>query len=179
MKRKALFTLILVVMMAGGVVYPALADSGTQDQLAQLRNATAKYHKIPIAQAAGYNLVPGLDFCFDNPGVGGMGYHLINVSLLDTVVDPLKPEALVYAPRPNGKLQLVAVEYVVPITAWDAANSQPPTLYGQTFERNETLGVYSLHAWIWKPNPLGMFNDWNPKVSCVVIGAGRDLPGHR
>ena len=30
----------------------------------------------------------------------------------------------------------------------------------------EQLGVYILHAWIWKNNPAGMFEDWNPKVSC-------------
>jgi hypothetical protein len=166
MKRKTLLTLILIIMMAGGVVSPVLAENDTRDQLEQVRDASAKFHNIPTAKAAGYNLVPGLDYCFDNPGVGGMGYHLINVSLLDTVVDPLKPEALVYAPRRSGKLQLVAVEYIVPISAWDAVNSQPPTLFGQTFERNTTLGVYTLHAWIWKHNPLGMFNDWNPKVSC-------------
>lgn len=166
MKRKTLLSMILVIMMAGSVVYPALAENETQDQLAQLRDATAKYHSIPTAQAAGYNLVPGLDYCFNNPGVGGMGFHYINVSLLDTKVEPLKPEALVYAPRRNGKLQLVAVEYIVPISAWDATNTQRPTLYGQTFERNDALGVYALHAWIWKHNPLGMFNDWNPRVSC-------------
>jgi len=28
------------------------------------------------------------------------------------------------------------------------------------------LGVYELHAWIWKNNPSGVFYEWNPKVSC-------------
>jgi hypothetical protein len=23
-----------------------------------------------------------------------------------------------------------------------------------------------LHAWIWQNNPAGMFEDWNPTVSC-------------
>ena len=27
---------------------------------------------------------------------------------------------------------------------------------------------YELHAWIWKHNPRGMFDDWNPLVSCAV-----------
>jgi hypothetical protein len=26
---------------------------------------------------------------------------------------------------------------------------------------------YELHAWIWKFNPLGMHNDWNPDVTCA------------
>ena len=25
---------------------------------------------------------------------------------------------------------------------------------------------YELHAWIWRPNPSGIFQNWNPKVSC-------------
>jgi hypothetical protein len=25
---------------------------------------------------------------------------------------------------------------------------------------------YSLHAWIWKPNPSGILTPWNPRVSC-------------
>ncbi len=166
MKSKILLTITLVLMMAGSVVNSAWANSNIDDELEKVRDVTAKYHKISFAVADGYNLVPGLDYCFDNPGVGGMGFHYINVSLLDTVVDPFKPEALVYAPRRDGRLQLAAVEYIVPISAWDAVNSQPPTLFGQTFERNTTLGVYALHAWIWKHNPSGIFNDWNPRVSC-------------
>jgi len=25
---------------------------------------------------------------------------------------------------------------------------------------------YELHAWLWKHNPAGMFDDWNPRVVC-------------
>ena len=42
-----------------------------------------------------------------------MGYHYINGSLLDTKLDPARPEALVYAPDRWGRLHLVALEYVV------------------------------------------------------------------
>ena len=139
----------------------------SQDQLAKLRAATAQFHQTEAAYAAGYTLVPGLDYCFDNPGVGGMGVHLIKTSSLDLTVDALQPEAMVYQPGPNGQLQLVAVEYIVPAAAWDAAgNTQPPSVLGHSFHLNAGLGVYILHAWIWRENPLGMFNDWNPKVSC-------------
>ena len=82
--------------------------------------------------AAGYNFVPGLDYCFSNPGVGGMGYHLINTGLMDGTVDPLKPEALVYAPDKEGGLDLVAVEYIVPMDAW--TSSALPRLFNQDFE---------------------------------------------
>ncbi len=138
-----------------------------QDQLAKLRAATAQFHQTEAAYAAGYKLVPGLDYCFDNPGVGGMGVHLIKTSSLDLTVDALQPEAMVYQPGPKGQLQLVAVEYIVPAAAWDTAgNTQPPSVLGHNFHLNSGLGVYILHAWIWQENPSGMFQDWNPKVSC-------------
>ncbi len=166
MKRIAFLTIVLALVMAGIAAHPAQAHDDGRVTLDQVREATEAYHQVSVAQAAEYNLVPGLDYCFDNPGVGGMGYHYINVALLDTVIDPLKPEAMVYAPRPNGTLALGAVEYIVPAAAWDATHSQPPTLFGHVFALEEALGVYELHAWIWKHNSSGMFYEWNPKVSC-------------
>ncbi|MBV9326757.1 MAG: hypothetical protein JO352_23605 [Chloroflexi bacterium] len=38
---------------------------------------------------------------------------------------------------------------------------------------------YSLHAWIWRDNPAGMFSMWNPDVSCVgPEGADEGHAGH-
>ena len=74
--------------------------------------------------------------------------------------------------QPDGRLQLVALEYVVIQAAWDAAHSGPPTLFGQTFMLNPAgnrFGLpafYALHAWIWSNNPSGTFNPWNPRVGC-------------
>ena len=166
MKRIAFLTIALALMMSVIAVRPAQAHNDGRVKLDQVRDATAAYHQVSAAQAAGYSLVPGLDYCFDNPGVGGMGYHYINVALLDNSIDPLKPEAMVYAPLSNGKLALGAVEYIVPAAGWDAVHSQPPSLFGRTFALEEALGVYELHAWIWKNNPLGVFFEWNPKVTC-------------
>ena len=28
-------------------------------------------------------------------------------------------------------------------------------------------GVYELHAWLWQHNPAGMFEDFNPRVTCA------------
>jgi hypothetical protein len=96
-----------------------------------------------------------------------MGFHLIQTRSLDLTLNVLEPEAMVYAPGPNGQLQLDAVEYIVPAALWDAAgNTQPPSVLGQRFHLDAELGVYILHAWIWRENPLGMFEDWNPNVSC-------------
>lgn len=94
-----------------------------------------------------------------------MGYHYINTDILDLKVDLLHPEAMVYVPSPDG-LQLGAVEYIVPAEAWDEEHKQLPKLLGQTFHLNETLGVYVLHACIWKNNSSGVFEDWNPRISC-------------
>jgi hypothetical protein len=142
-------------------------SNSLEDELAQLRAATAPFHRTDAAEAAGYTRVDGLKHCFDNPGVGGMGFHLIKTSSLDLTVKALEPEEMVYAPGPNGQYQLDAVEYIVPAAAWDAAgNTQPPSVLGQSFHLNPALGVYILHAWIWRDNPAGIFQDWNPKISC-------------
>jgi hypothetical protein len=161
---------VVILLCLQILVQPAHAlpaQASIADQLAQVRAATAQFKRTDAAQAAGYSLVPGLDNCFENPGVGGMGFHLIKTSSLDLTVNVLEPEAMVYAPGPNGQFQLGAVEYIVPAAAWDAAgNTQPPSVLGQRFHLDAALGVYILHAWIWRENPSGMFEDWNPKVSC-------------
>jgi hypothetical protein len=63
------------------------------------------------------------------------------------------------------------VEYIVPAEPWDAAgHATPPTVLGQTFHLNPALGVYVLHVWIWRNNPAGIFEDWNPQITCAGIG---------
>ena len=103
-----------------------------------------------------------------------MGVHYVKGALVgDAVIDAETPEALVYQPLRNGRMRLVALEYVVFQSAWDAVHDQPPMLFGQRFElvgagnRYGLPAFYELHAWVWKHNPLGMFADWNPRVSCA------------
>jgi hypothetical protein len=104
-----------------------------------------------------------------------MGVHYVKGALVgDGAVDAATPEALVYEPQRNGRLRLVAVEYVVFQDAWDAAHSSPPSLFRREFEligagnRYGLPPFYELHAWLWKHNPSGMFEDWNPRVSCAA-----------
>jgi hypothetical protein len=138
--------------------------AGVESELAAVRVATSQFHRVEAAADAGY--VPSAG-CVELPGVGGMGFHYVNFGIRDLTVDGLAPEAMVYAPGPNGQLQLAAVEYMVyPADAWDAQNPEPPSLFGQTFHRNQPRNRYDLHAWIWNHNSLGMFEDWNPAVSC-------------
>jgi hypothetical protein len=168
MLRRLIVTLTLtglVGLLAGTAATASSTDPGQRD-LAEVRAATAPLHRVTAAESAGYQLLPGLDHCFENPGVGAMGFHYINPGVLDLDLDPRQPEALVYAPHDRGRLQLAAVEYIVPAEAWDAQHVEPPEVLGQHLHLNAGLGVYVLHAWIFKNNPAGIFEDWNPDVTC-------------
>jgi len=148
----------------------ASAAAPGQADLARVRAATAPYHDLATAQAAGYG---AFYICTAEPGEGTMGQHFVNLAvLLDTTLDASQPEALVYEPRQDGGYRLVAVEYLVFAEAWDAEHSALPELLGHQFalvpspNRYGLPPFYELHAWIWQPNPSGMFYEWNPRVSC-------------
>ena len=164
MKRKLLVLAVLIVILSIPTAYVVQASG--RDDIAKLRQATAQYQRTPAARAAGYDLVPGLDYCFQNFVVGGRGYHYINLNLVDTTIDLLHPEAMVYAPDATGSIQLSAVGFIVPAGAWDAEYDEPPQVLGQNFHFYERSNAYVLHAWVWKNNPSAMFADWNPDVSC-------------
>lgn len=141
--------------------------------LAGIRGATAKYHRLEVAEASGYGLHPQ---CVEVPGLGGMGHHAVNFALVDGVVDPLIPEVLVYEPLKNGKYQLVAVEYLVDAEAWheEDEDREPPMIGGVPFDDHRNFlekggpefPHYQLHIWVWKNNPNGMYAPFNPNVSC-------------
>lgn len=174
-KRRLLLAAMVAVpaLAAGGY---ALAEAGGTFEGS--KPATARFHDTDAAKAAGYTVtvtdVAGKT-CIDQPGTGGMGIHLLNPNLLDATVDSTAPEALVYAPADNGQLKLAALEYIVFKQAWDDAhgvNAPAPTLFGQPYLFNPApnrFGIpafYALHSWIWKPNPSGTFQPWNPRVTC-------------
>lgn len=148
-------TLLGSLLTVTSVGTSVAAEPSIQSQLAQVRNATAAFHDISAAEAAGY-VNSGLP-CFDDPQLGGMGLHWLLPSALASAPDITTPAALVYEPR-DGKNQLVAVEWVFP----GSPNDTPPQLLGQNFTYLPLLQVWKLHAWIWRPNPSGMFQDYNP-----------------
>lgn len=130
-------------------------------QLAQLRRATARFHNFARGVAAGWDTP--VTVCWFHSELGAMGYHYANMGLIDGTASLLEPELLVYEPKRNGGFRLVAVEYIVPVEAWQG--SAPPSLLGQSFHDNGA-GLYILHVWHWLHNPSGMFMDWNPRASC-------------
>ncbi len=149
-----------------GIAYGSEAFDGAKP-------ATAAFHDLDKAKAAGYTFrlpdVTGAT-CIAQPGLGGMGVHMVNTALLDGTIDAEAPEALVYEEKADGDLKLAALEYVVFQADWKG--SKPPALFGREFDfvpspnRFGLPAFYALHAWIWKPNPSGILTPWNPRVTC-------------
>lgn len=158
---------VLVGLVVGMLLIASSALASGQSELAPARQGTAKYHKVSHAEAAGYVSTLTSLGCFENPELGGMGLHYLNPGLLDGSIDAKRPEALVYEMTDNG-LKLAGVEYIIPVSAWK--ESDPPELFGQHFHVNTALDLWVLHAWIWTPNPTGMFQDWNPSVALCPDG---------
>jgi len=142
----------------------AAADETYADEnkdLATLRRVTAPFHDFKTAVAAGWS-VP-ITECMSDPA-GGMGWHYGNPGLIDKSVRVEEPELLLYEPERNGRMRLVAVEYIVPLSAW--TSPQPPRLFGRAFVDNQAFQIWALHVWVWKDNPRGLYADWNPQVTC-------------
>ena len=133
--------------------------------IAEVRNATTRFHDIAFATAAnggGYTLQFPAG-CAAAGDAGAQGFHYLNEGLVDDKVELLKPELVMYEPGPNGQMNLVGVDYIVPLSL----SATPPTLLGVPFAPlGPPLNVWALHIWAWRPNPSGMFAPWNPKVSC-------------
>jgi hypothetical protein len=145
------------------------AGTISANDLVAVSRATAAFQDVAGAEAAGYaSTMDGLG-CFHNPGTGGMGLHYLKESLLDDVLDPTQPEALVYELGANGEIVgLVAHEYIVPVDAW--SGDSPPSVLGKELHQHPVLPLWVLHAWIWKHNPAGFFEDWNPAVRLCPEG---------
>jgi len=154
-KRSAVAILLSVMLGAGAMVaWPAPASasrdgaSPLRHQLHALRKATAKFHNIKATLRSGR---VDLHLCVDQ-----MGQHFADpTTFSDGVLDPVDPEAMVYEDRGNGHLRLVAVEWV---------STTPGDMLGMPLHFNPDVGLWVMHAWIWKSNPDGMFADMNPRV---------------
>jgi hypothetical protein len=168
------FSLLALAMIACGEARPTSpaepgapvlkkavdATSSQPELLDAVRQISARFHSESQATKHGYTSTVA---CVSSPA-GGMGVHWLKESLVDPVFDPLHPENMLFAPGPNGIPKLVAVEYIV-INAGQPA----PTFGGQAFDVGGTpvpVPHWSLHVWLWKDNPNGLFAAFNPDVSC-------------
>ena len=169
--RRLILGLVVAVAVSATALAGAVGAAGRADELAAVRAATARFHDFDAATAAGYGV---FYVCTDETGVGAMGQHYVNGGLVgDAVLDPGAPEAIMYEPLPGGGQRLVGVEWVVFKSAWEGAgHTGVPSLFGRPLKlvpspnRYGIPPFYQLHAWIWKPNPAGTYQDWNPRVSC-------------
>ena len=166
--------LLGATVVTGASVAVAHDGSSRQDMLAEVRQATARYHDIDKAVGFGELRDAAGIACIDNVA-GGMGVHYVNGSRIDAVLDPGQPEVLVYEPQRDGSMRLGAVEYVIFDSAWTGEGA--PQLFGRSFHympgqdeahpnRYGLPAFWELHAWVWTTNPNGMFADWNPRVTC-------------
>ena len=156
-RELALVSLFAVGVFAG----EAAAQNGRDLLVDQVRAANARFNDVSVAVAEGYAPIP----CASGVDGGAMGVHYVNGEYLkDEVPDIKRPQAVMYEPLPDGKMGLVAVEYI--------ASKGPASLEGQLFSftgapNRYGLGpFYELHVWAWKANPRGAFADMNPNVTC-------------
>ncbi|MEA3008422.1 MAG: hypothetical protein QOJ91_114 [Sphingomonadales bacterium] len=165
--------------------------------LDEVRAATARFQNVQVALAEGYVRDPG-DMCdtaamMGRPAaLGGMGIHFFRPDRLGITAPPnprvggngthtdfRKPSILIYEPREDGSLELIAVENLVFVKAWQAAGHRArPKFQGLDYDFmsddpatpiDEAHGFephYDRHVWLYRPNANGMFAQYNPSVTC-------------
>jgi hypothetical protein len=151
-------------------------------QVSKARLATAKYAtNLARAKADGYMII--------TPMIPNMGYHFLNPKI--SGFDVTRPPMLVYI-RDGQGWQLVAIEwvygskpasppfagatygdfgaachykdgeFVMAAAEAQCAKTNPKTGSGFNFWHGPLV---TLHAWIWYPNPSGLFASFNPLLT--------------
>lgn len=194
----------------------AAAPAPGEPTLDEVRALTARFQKVEVALAEGYVRDP-TDMCDVAPmmgrpaALGGMGIHFFRPDLLGITAPPnprvdgngthtdfRKPSILIYEPRADGTLELVAVENLVFKKAWEeAGNTKRPTFHGVEYDYmfdDPNTAVddahnfephYDRHVWLYRPNANGVFAQFNPTVTCqfhkpvrMTGKAGTEHSGH-
>jgi hypothetical protein len=152
-----------VVLGAVGALAPDALGEGGRDLLVdQVRTANHRFRDVSVAVAEGYKPIP----CASGLDGGAMGVHYVNEQFLKDEKPQLnRPQAVMYEPGVDGKMSLVAVEYIT--------FKGPASLGGQLFNfigapnRYGLDPFYELHVWAWRSNSRGTFADMNPDVTCA------------
>ena len=175
----------------------ARAAKRADPDLTAVRAATARFRDVRVALAEGYvrdpmNLCDTAEMMGHPASYGVMGIHFFRPDLLGitgppnprvsgtgTHTDFTTPSILIYEPQRDGSLELVAVENLVFIRAWEAAgNVEPPSFQGVRYDRMADDPAtpideahlfephYDLHVWLYRENPNGLFAQFNPNATC-------------
>ncbi|MEX2154960.1 MAG: hypothetical protein WD825_16575 [Gemmatimonadaceae bacterium] len=152
--------------------------------VADARTATARYRDVDVARADGFRRV-GVEFPH-------MGEHWVNLArVLGNRFSAAEPSILTYA-TVRGRRQLVGVAYTsllrageqppasaAPASAWHEHNGSVdeesfPLHHAAGAPSNdpdpEALRLSVLHAWVWTPNPAGLFETGNADLPFVRLG---------
>jgi hypothetical protein len=166
----ALALLVLLVVFLVGFGSAQIGDRNPSPrvpaELMTIKNANAKYRDVKQAIADGYRQTGP---CVAVPDFGGMGIHYTNQRLVDDPgLDPLKPEMLLYEPTSSGGRKLMGVEYSIPVKE---ASKHPSMFMGHldgpmSGHWPGQPRHYDVHLWLWKKNPRGVFDIFNPDVRC-------------
>ena len=174
-----------------------VSSPSREPSLKEVRAATERFRDVKVAVAEGYvrdpgNMCDAAEMMGRPKELGVMGVHYFRPDLLGitgppnprvsgtgTHTDFNKPSILIYEPQADSSLQLVAVENLVFIKAWEAAgNSAPPSFQGVKYdtmvddpktevdEAHMFEPHYDRHVWIYRDNPNGVFAQYNPNVTC-------------
>ena len=158
-----------LILLGIGALALTAAPAGAmhlEGDLQAAKAASARFHSVKQATRAGY--------VRESPCIPGEGFHYGKMSLLtDTVLDPRRPELMLYELKPNGKLRLVGVEYFIADADQNLATTEDrPSLFGRPFDGPMAghfpgqPAHYELHVWFWAANPAGLFALWNPTLAC-------------
>lgn len=187
---------LLGLALLSSIATPVFGSPAEPD-ISAVRAATERFRDVDVALAEGYvrdpmNLCDTASMMGRPAALGAMGVHYFRPDLLGITAPPSprvsgsgthtdfnKPAILIYEPQADGSHELVAVENLVFIKAWEAAgNKEPPSYQGKSFDRMEDDPAtaideahmfephYDLHVWLYRENPNGMFAQFNPNVSC-------------
>jgi hypothetical protein len=186
-RRSIVACVVFVVAACGAAPQPQIQTlweepASLPPELAQVRAGLDRYRDVVSAVHDGYLSTVG---CIEYPEggregemqyqPGGMGVHFLNLQYISPVLDPARPQILIYQPV-GDSLRLAAAEWFVPV---EAAGGQRPKIFGRDLEgpmaghqplMPETLHHYDLHVWLWKNNPAGVFAPTNPTVDCSDSG---------
>ena len=136
--------------------------------VAAAKAATVRFHSLKQAEQAGYG---PFYICTDNEALdAAMGQHYADGSRIDDqVLDVTNPEAIVHEPKNNG-YDLVGLDTSSSPRAGTRTTTRRRSCSAGRSRRpgRQPLRIPRSRndAWLYRSNPRGMFDDWNPNVSC-------------